>query len=71
MFIQLNHWFLTCFSVFVYRVAPKTKDPSAYYTNGCMCTEVELDSLTGEYQVNRLDVLYDCGESMSPFVGQY
>ncbi|GAU99071.1 hypothetical protein RvY_10117 [Ramazzottius varieornatus] len=49
-------------------IAPKTKEPSAYYTNGCTCTEVELDTLTGEYQVNRLDVLYDCGESMSPFV---
>ncbi|XP_055329954.1 uncharacterized protein LOC129582465 [Paramacrobiotus metropolitanus] len=42
--------------------------PSAYHTFGAMCTEVEVDALTGEYQVNRMDVLYDCGESQSPYV---
>ncbi|XP_055352624.1 uncharacterized protein LOC129598650 [Paramacrobiotus metropolitanus] len=42
--------------------------PAVYHTYGAMSTEVEVDILTGEYQINRVDILYDCGESMSPFV---
>ncbi|XP_055348686.1 uncharacterized protein LOC129595643 [Paramacrobiotus metropolitanus] len=51
--------------------APKSADvvPLVQYnTYGTMCTEVEVDVLTGEYQINRVDLLYDCGESMSPLV---
>ena len=33
-----------------------------YYSYGAACTEVELDVLTGEYQINRVDIVYDCGE---------
>ncbi|XP_055348665.1 uncharacterized protein LOC129595632 [Paramacrobiotus metropolitanus] len=48
--------------------APHPPGPTVYNTYGAMCTEVELDGLTGQYQINRLDVLYDCGESMSPLI---
>ena len=41
-----------------------------YSTYGAMCTEVELDVLSGENQITRMDVLYDCGDSMSPLVGE-
>ena len=34
----------------------------AYYAYGVTCTETEVDVLTGETQVLRVDILYDCGE---------
>ena len=33
-----------------------------YNSYGVTCTEVELDVLTGENQILRTDILYDCGE---------
>ena len=51
-------------------VAPKTQQHTQYSTYAAMITEVELDVLTGQYQVNRIDTLYDCGESMSPLIGK-
>ncbi|XP_048242204.1 xanthine dehydrogenase-like isoform X1 [Haliotis rufescens] len=41
-------------------------DFSDYNIYGVTCTEVEVDVLTGENQINRVDILYDCGESMNP-----
>lgn len=32
-----------------------------YYTYGVAATEVELDVLTGQVQIPRVDILYDCG----------
>ncbi|OQV18343.1 Xanthine dehydrogenase [Hypsibius exemplaris] len=52
-------------------IAPKTTGDDApvnYNTYGVTCTEVELDVLTGEHQITRMDVIHDCGESMSPLV---
>ncbi|XP_052067277.1 uncharacterized protein LOC127706661 [Mytilus californianus] len=39
-----------------------------YNSYGVTCTEVELDVLTGQYLINRVDMLFDCGESMNPMV---
>ena len=39
-----------------------------YFSYGVMCAEVELDVLTGENQINRVDILYDCGQSVNPEV---
>ncbi len=35
---------------------------SNYNTYGVTCVEVEIDVLTGETEVLRADILYDCGE---------
>lgn len=32
-----------------------------YYSYGVAATEVELDVLTGQVQIPRVDILYDCG----------
>ncbi|XP_033731118.1 xanthine dehydrogenase-like [Pecten maximus] len=37
-----------------------------YFSYGVTCSEVELDILTGQYQISRVDLLYDCGESLNP-----
>ncbi|XP_062514370.1 uncharacterized protein LOC134189984 isoform X2 [Corticium candelabrum] len=37
-----------------------------YEAYGVTCSEVEIDVLTGELQISRVDLLYDCGESMNP-----
>jgi xanthine dehydrogenase/oxidase len=33
-----------------------------YNSYGVTCTEVELDVLTGEHEITRVDMLFDCGE---------
>ncbi|XP_067656036.1 uncharacterized protein [Haliotis asinina] len=45
-----------------------TGDFSNYNIYAATCIEVEVDILTGENQINRVDLLYDCGESVNPDV---
>ena len=40
------------------------KDYFQYYSYGATITEVELDVLTGEQQIDRVDILFDCGERL-------
>ena len=47
---------------FVYSVNMKTPDPFAYESYGVNCAEVELDVLTGEIEILRSDILFDCGQ---------
>ena len=49
-----------CFSFF--SNTPTETPPFEYNSYGASCTEVELDVLTGEYQINRADMVFDCGE---------
>ena len=42
--------------------------PFLYYTNGAAVTEVDIDRLTGEMKVTRVDVLMDVGRSINPAV---
>jgi len=37
-----------------------------YFTQGCACSEVEIDCLTGDFQVLRTDILMDVGKSINP-----
>ncbi|XP_065184192.1 xanthine dehydrogenase/oxidase-like isoform X2 [Sycon ciliatum] len=49
-----------------YQGTHTNSNPFAYNCYGVMCTEVELDILTGETNVVRADLLYDCGRSVNP-----
>jgi xanthine dehydrogenase large subunit len=42
--------------------------PFFYYTYGVGATEVEIDTLTGEYRLLRADLLQDCGRSLNPAI---
>ncbi|XP_046576122.1 probable aldehyde oxidase 2 [Haliotis rubra] len=54
-----------------HKSAPKKKEGPGefhYFTYCVGVTEVELDVLTGENQVRRVDILFDCGESLNPTI---
>lgn len=40
--------------------------PFFYYAYGASVSEVSIDTLTGEYQVDRTDILHDVGKSLNP-----
>ncbi len=40
--------------------------PFFYYANGAACSEVLVDTLTGEMKVTRVDILHDVGKSLNP-----
>ncbi|WEX75524.1 xanthine dehydrogenase molybdopterin binding subunit [Sinorhizobium numidicum] len=40
--------------------------PFYYYAYGASCSEVSVDTLTGEYQVDRTDIIHDAGKSLNP-----
>ncbi|MGL4974692.1 MAG: xanthine dehydrogenase molybdopterin binding subunit, partial [Bosea sp. (in: a-proteobacteria)] len=42
--------------------------PFAYFAYGAACAEVAIDTLTGEYRVERVDILHDCGASLNPAI---
>ncbi|NKJ08372.1 xanthine dehydrogenase molybdopterin binding subunit [Rhizobium sp. SG741] len=39
-----------------------------YYAYGAACSEVSIDTLTGEYIVERSDILHDTGRSLNPVI---
>jgi xanthine dehydrogenase large subunit len=39
--------------------------PFYYYASGAACSEVIIDTLTGENKVTRVDILHDCGTSIN------
>ena len=51
-------------------MAPDAESPNHVYDIfGASCVEVEMDALTGNYVINRMDVLYDCGvRCVNPFI---
>ena len=40
--------------------------PFYYFSYGAACSEVTIDTLTGEYRVERTDILHDVGRSLNP-----
>ncbi|WBU65639.1 xanthine dehydrogenase molybdopterin binding subunit [Paracoccus aerodenitrificans] len=40
--------------------------PFYYFAYGAACSEVSIDTLTGEYRVERTDILHDVGRSLNP-----
>lgn len=51
-----------------YPIPPITGGGFQYNTYGTSVAEVELDVLTGEIQIVRCDILYDCGQSLNPAI---
>ena len=45
-----------------------TGRPFYYFAYGAACAEVTIDTLTGEYQFDRYDVLEDVGRSLNPAI---
>lgn len=43
-----------------------TGRPFYYFAYGAACSEVTIDTLTGEYRVERSDLLHDVGRSLNP-----
>jgi xanthine dehydrogenase large subunit len=42
--------------------------PFFYFAYGASVSEVEVDTLTGEYRLRRVDILHDVGESLNPAI---
>ena len=40
--------------------------PFFYFAYGAACSEVAVDTLTGEYRIERVDILHDVGRSLHP-----
>ena len=47
------------------RIAGKGR-PFFYFAYGAACSEVVIDTLTGENRILRTDILHDCGASLNP-----
>ncbi len=43
-------------------------NPFLYFAYGAACTEVVIDTLTGEMKVERVDILHDVGASLNPAI---
>ncbi|MDH3475978.1 MAG: xanthine dehydrogenase molybdopterin binding subunit, partial [Rhodospirillales bacterium] len=42
--------------------------PFYYFAYGAACAEVSVDTLTGEFRVERVDILHDVGDSLNPAI---
>jgi xanthine dehydrogenase large subunit len=42
--------------------------PFLYFAYGAAVSEVEVDTLTGEYRIRRVDILHDVGRSLNPAI---
>jgi xanthine dehydrogenase large subunit len=46
----------------------QTGQPFYYFTYGAACSQVMIDTLTGELRVERVDILQDVGRSLNPAI---
>jgi xanthine dehydrogenase large subunit len=42
--------------------------PFLYFAYGAACSEVTIDTFTGEMKINRVDILHDVGKSLNPAI---
>lgn len=42
--------------------------PFLYFAYGAACSEVAVDTLTGEMRIERVDILHDAGQSLNPAI---
>ncbi len=42
--------------------------PFLYFAYGASCSEVAVDTLTGEMRIERVDILHDAGQSLNPAI---
>jgi xanthine dehydrogenase large subunit len=42
--------------------------PFFYFAYGASCSEVTIDTMTGEMRVDRVDILHDVGKSLNPAI---
>ena len=45
-----------------------TGRPFYYFAYGAACSEVTIDTMTGEMRVDRVDILHDVGKSLNPAI---
>jgi xanthine dehydrogenase large subunit len=45
-----------------------TGKPFLYFAYGASCSEVTIDTLTGEMKIDRVDILHDVGASLNPAI---
>ncbi|HSO48107.1 MAG TPA: xanthine dehydrogenase molybdopterin binding subunit, partial [Rhizobiaceae bacterium] len=45
-----------------------TGNPFLYFAYGACCSEVTIDTLTGEMTIDRVDILHDVGSSLNPAI---
>lgn len=57
---------INCKKVFIFSFSEN--DHQEYRIYGLCATEVEVDILTGQQQINRVDIIEDVGDSMSPLI---
>jgi xanthine dehydrogenase large subunit len=51
-----------------YDATTKQGRPFYYFAYGASVSEVEVDTLTGEYKLRRVDILHDAGKSLNPAI---
>ncbi|MBO1518272.1 xanthine dehydrogenase molybdopterin binding subunit [Oceanisphaera pacifica] len=51
-----------------YDHATGSGSPFYYFAYGAACSEVLIDTLTGEYKILRADILHDVGDSLNPAI---
>jgi len=51
-----------------YTYAPAATSAFNYNSYGVAAVEAEMDCLTGEYQMTRVDLLFDAGKSLNPMI---